>query len=908
MRNLIFTICFIAFTTSAFTQVGINTDNSAPDPSAMLDVQSIDKGMLVPRMSSAQRTIISNAATGLLVFDLDTETFWFYDDNGWTELISGNVNTLTDDDNDTKIQVEKNTDEDVIRFDVAGTESLTISKNPNGITLVHLPSSGANSTVYGAETAWNLSGQYNSIFGKYAGMDLTTGTSNSLVGTFAGTKISVGSRNSIFGRSAGSEITTGNANSIFGYLSGDELTTGSLNAMIGTEAGRFNIVGNRNTMVGIRSGHISEGSGNIYIGYESGYFEKTDDKLYIENSRDSFPLIYGEFDNDLVRVNGDLEVTGDFPVNTILADEDNDTKIQVEESVDEDIIRFDISGEERFSISKNVNGVTLVQLPTDSTYNTIFGHDAGLNVSGYDNSFFGRLTGISTSTGARNTFVGSQTGVYNSTGSRNSMVGFASGFDMTTGNGNSFFGAFTGFDNQAGSRNVLVGSFAGAYNVTGNDNTMLGVGAGENSQGSRNIFIGSFAGQNEISNDKLYIQNSNSTDPLIYGEFDNDLLKINGDLEVTGDFPVSTIVADADNDTKIQVEESGDEDIIRFDLANSEILRLSKNANGITLVELPSSGANSTLYGQHAGENLSTGQNNTFIGKNAGQNLTTGEANTFLGRSSGFNTIEGSNNTFLGRASGSNNFEGSNNTFLGSSAGGSSNGNSNIFIGQAAGFNETGNSRLYIHPDASSTPLIYGEFDNQLLRINGDLEVTGDFPGSDSQSLSYDDDAQSISISGGNTLDLSQLAVPVGTMMMWPTATPPDGWLICDGTAIPSNYIALIALVGNNTPDLVGRFALGSGERNEGSNHPLLSSGGIEDVKLEEEHIPAHTHDVTIGYREGAENGQGQDYSDLGAPTDDHNGSRTYGSDSWGGASNGLTLPHENMPPFFTINYIIKAK
>ncbi|MEZ4965138.1 MAG: hypothetical protein R2791_07845 [Saprospiraceae bacterium] len=77
------------FTDVLAAQVSVNQDNSAPDPSAMLDVKSSDKGMLVPRMTTAQRTAISNPATGLLVFDTDTESFWYRDSGGWVQLISG---------------------------------------------------------------------------------------------------------------------------------------------------------------------------------------------------------------------------------------------------------------------------------------------------------------------------------------------------------------------------------------------------------------------------------------------------------------------------------------------------------------------------------------------------------------------------------------------------------------------------------------------------------------------------------------------------------------------------------------------------------------------------------------------------------------------------------------------------
>jgi len=51
-----------------FSQVGINTDGSAPDNSAILDVNSTDKGMLIPRMTQSQISTISSPANGLQVF------------------------------------------------------------------------------------------------------------------------------------------------------------------------------------------------------------------------------------------------------------------------------------------------------------------------------------------------------------------------------------------------------------------------------------------------------------------------------------------------------------------------------------------------------------------------------------------------------------------------------------------------------------------------------------------------------------------------------------------------------------------------------------------------------------------------------------------------------------------------
>ncbi|MEK7255261.1 MAG: hypothetical protein AAB316_10985, partial [Bacteroidota bacterium] len=66
--------------------VSINADGAAPDASAVFDVKATDKGMLVPRLTSAQRTAIAAPATGLLVFDTDVGGFFFFTGTGWQAL------------------------------------------------------------------------------------------------------------------------------------------------------------------------------------------------------------------------------------------------------------------------------------------------------------------------------------------------------------------------------------------------------------------------------------------------------------------------------------------------------------------------------------------------------------------------------------------------------------------------------------------------------------------------------------------------------------------------------------------------------------------------------------------------------------------------------------------------------
>ncbi|MEM6347082.1 MAG: tail fiber domain-containing protein [Bacteroidota bacterium] len=106
--------------------VGINANGNAPDPSAMLDVQATDKGLLIPRMTSTNRTTIASPAEGLMVFDQTTNSFWYYQ-QGWRELGAVNASTrIQDADGDTYVQVEGNPDEDVIRMGMKGKELITL--------------------------------------------------------------------------------------------------------------------------------------------------------------------------------------------------------------------------------------------------------------------------------------------------------------------------------------------------------------------------------------------------------------------------------------------------------------------------------------------------------------------------------------------------------------------------------------------------------------------------------------------------------------------------------------------------------------------------------------------------------------------------------------------------------------
>jgi len=89
MKQLILFICGFLPLLATAQNVGINTDGTQPDNSAILDVKSDSKGLLLPRLSKAQRTGIATPAIGLTVFDTDSYSFWIFRgdlNGGWVEL------------------------------------------------------------------------------------------------------------------------------------------------------------------------------------------------------------------------------------------------------------------------------------------------------------------------------------------------------------------------------------------------------------------------------------------------------------------------------------------------------------------------------------------------------------------------------------------------------------------------------------------------------------------------------------------------------------------------------------------------------------------------------------------------------------------------------------------------------
>ena len=387
--------------------------------------------------------------------------------------------------------------------------------------------------------------------------------------------------------------------------------------------------------------------------------------------------------------------------------------------------------------------------------------------------------------GTQNVLLGNiNGGLGNALSTLNTVVGSMNG---TVGvlSQNSLFGAAAGNSLQTASNNILIGTSAGNLLDVASNNTIIGTEAGSSlTTNTGAVMLGYQAGFSELNSNRLYIANSSTTTPLIYGVFPNSYLKF-GSQDSTGflsslylrsSLPKiyfglgvtssNYIGLSAANDFKINVNGT---DVWRSYTASSKkhntitadttnvigVFQINGSPVsggggliGVTSNNLTSLGVGTgsgswgnTFIGKYAGNvntsygnvyigdsaglkiNYSGGHNNVIIGHLAGSGTAnTGYYNTFLGYNSGFSTT-GNENTFIGRGSGESTTSGNYNTFLGNISGQlNTSGSGNIFIGYNAGAsNTTASNKLAI--GSLGNDIITGDLTAKQLTINGSLNI-----------------------------------------------------------------------------------------------------------------------------------------------------------------------------------------
>ncbi|MEY4925820.1 MAG: hypothetical protein RI894_256, partial [Bacteroidota bacterium] len=272
MKKIINLLACTLFATTIFAQnVGINT--TTPDNSAVLDITATDKGMLVPRMTEAQRNAIATPATGLLIYqNNNTAGFYYYNGTAWAALapaMQGIPTKIQDTDANTKIETEKTANDNLIHFTLNGTEQFKMNR--------------------GSLEVLNTGGSV--LIGKEAGLNEDYSAGNQNVGLgFQALKASTNGFNNV---AVGSRALWSQAD-------------GNDNVAIGTDALRSNNA-YFNTAIGAFAGAENNGNGNIFLGYHAGENEMGSNKLYIANSNTTTPLIFGNFTTKKVTINDSLQ-------------------------------------------------------------------------------------------------------------------------------------------------------------------------------------------------------------------------------------------------------------------------------------------------------------------------------------------------------------------------------------------------------------------------------------------------------------------------------------------------------------------------------------------------------------------------------------------------------------------------
>jgi len=279
-------------------------------------------------------------------------------------------------------------------------------------------------------------------------------------------------------------------NYFIGYESGKNITTGLYNSFFGHQSGKFNTTGGYNVFSGYQSGMNNIGGlYNVFLGNHSG----------LANTIGSYNVFVG-YHSGLDNIDG--------------------------------------------------------------SHNVFLGHESGLsNTTGWSNNFIGQGAGYNNTTGTNGVFIGNDAGRAHKTASGNILIGRNSGYSLTGNDGNTYWGNVfignmtgeymtegsvnliagvnAGQNKTAGDNNVILGSYAGVDNASGSSNTFIGAGSGNSSNGSYNVFLGFNAGYTETGSNKLYIDNSSTATPLIYGDFSANQLTFNGGTTTIGNTDVT---------------------------------------------------------------------------------------------------------------------------------------------------------------------------------------------------------------------------------------------------------------------------------------------------------------------------------------------------------------------------------
>lgn len=439
------------FIVNLFSQsVAINTDGSVANGSAILDIKSINKGLLMPRMTSLQRNAIVTPANGLLVFDISTNSPWFYNGTTWSNLAS------------------------------IGASGWLLNGN-----------SGTNPATHfiGTADAQPLRLRVNNL---WAG------------------EIHPSNGNIFLGMGAGQTNTTGNGNTAFGYQSLYLNNTGNNNTSIGLQALAINTTASGNTAIGggslfnqsFNNASSAWVSGNTAVGFGTLHFNNpTSVSNGTYNTAVGHSALYSNLTGYANTALGVAALTSNLNGNNNVAVGDSSLYSQNGAATNVAVGTHALFSNTNGTANTAVGPYSLFNNETGG-YNTALGvNTLSNNISGSENVALGSRA-LQFNTGNYNTATGASALRFNSTGFYNTANGFKALNVNTSGSGNAATGYFALSANSSGWYNTATGYAALLTNSTGMSNTATGASALQlNTLGAYNSAYGSNALQLNIDGD-----------------------------------------------------------------------------------------------------------------------------------------------------------------------------------------------------------------------------------------------------------------------------------------------------------------------------------------------------------------------------------------------------------------------
>ncbi len=460
----------------------------AQEPSAILHLESTDEGVLIPRMTEAQRDAIVEKAEGMLIYQTTAPTgFYFYTDATW-QLLRHKGETNIWQENGSAVYYN------VGRVGIGKTNPLAALDVAEDIQIDNVyvgRGSGSiiSNTILGNQALnSNTSGARNSAVG-FKGLTANEdGSDNSSFGYQALKTNSTGSGNTASGSNSMLFNTIGQQNTASGLSSLSGNTEGDLNTAHGAYALSSNQLGSKNTAVGSRALLSNDlGSNNVAIGHATLYH--TTNKSGLVAVGDS-----AMFNNGLgiaVPWQGVRNVA--VGSKSMYSNTSGTFNVAIgAEALFNNTDKFENVAVGDQSLYKNGLNSTL---PGHASKNTAVGTKAMFNnTTGYLNSALGSFALFTNTTGHCNTAMGFNSLYNNEDGNFNTSIGHQSSLSNESGTFNTAVGHWSFYSNTSGDNNVAAGHGALFFNQTGSSNTALGTEAlYSNTAGSNNTAVGQWA-------------------------------------------------------------------------------------------------------------------------------------------------------------------------------------------------------------------------------------------------------------------------------------------------------------------------------------------------------------------------------------------------------------------------------